>query len=76
MGRVRFQTRLADRRSFTRHRPQAGPSPRLCYASDCTTASAGRELGLEASNVGPLPQTPIPAQTGDGTERVCRSAAP
>jgi putative transposase len=25
------------------------------------------ELGQEASNVGPLPQTPIPAQTGDGT---------
>jgi len=25
------------------------------------------ELGQEASNAGPLPQTPIPAQTGDGT---------
>jgi putative transposase len=30
------------------------------------------ELGQEASNVGPLPQTPIPAQTGNGTERVWR----
>jgi putative transposase len=35
-------------------------------------AQAGRfyraELGQEASNAGPLPQTPIPAQTGDGTK--------
>ena len=30
------------------------------------------ELGQEASNAGPLPQTPIPAQTGDGPEKVCR----
>ena len=30
------------------------------------------ELGQEASNTGPLPQTPIPAQTGDGTEKSCR----
>jgi hypothetical protein len=30
------------------------------------------ELGQEASNAGPLPQTPIPAQTGDGTEGICR----
>jgi hypothetical protein len=25
-------------------------------------------VGQEASNAGPLPHTPIPAQTGDGTE--------
>ena len=31
------------------------------------------ELGQEASNVGPLPQTPIPAQTGDGRYESCRS---
>jgi len=30
------------------------------------------ELGQEASNAGPLPQTPIPAQTGDGAEKSCR----
>jgi putative transposase len=30
------------------------------------------ELGQEASHAGPLPQTPIPAHSGDGTERVCR----
>jgi putative transposase len=30
------------------------------------------ELGQEASNAGPLPQTPIPPQTGDGTNGVCR----
>jgi putative transposase len=30
------------------------------------------ELGQEASHAGPLPQTPIPAQTGDGTAEVCR----
>ena len=30
------------------------------------------ELGQEASNAGPLPQTPIPAQTGDGAEESCR----
>jgi putative transposase len=30
------------------------------------------ELGQEASNAGPLPQTPIPAHTGDGKEKVCR----
>jgi len=30
------------------------------------------ELGQEASNAGPLPQTPIPAQTGDGAKGSCR----
>jgi putative transposase len=30
------------------------------------------ELGQEASNTGPLPQTPIPAQTGDGLKGFCR----
>ena len=30
------------------------------------------ELGQEASNAGPLPQTPIPAQTGDGLKGFCR----
>jgi len=30
------------------------------------------ELGQEASNAGPSPQTPIPAETGDGTKEVCR----
>ena len=32
----------------------------------------GAELGQEASNAGPLPQTPIPAQTGDATKGSCR----
>jgi hypothetical protein len=30
------------------------------------------ELGQEASNADPLPQSPTPVQTGDGTEKVCR----
>jgi putative transposase len=30
------------------------------------------ELGQEASNAGPLPQTPIPAHIGDGTAKVSR----
>jgi hypothetical protein len=30
------------------------------------------ELGQEASNAGPLPQTPIPAQTGDRAVVTCR----
>ena len=30
------------------------------------------ELRQEASNAGPLPQTPIPAQTGDGVTETCR----
>jgi hypothetical protein len=30
------------------------------------------ELGQEASNIGPLPQTPIPANSGDGKTEVCR----
>ena len=30
------------------------------------------ELGQAASNAGPLPQTPIPAQHGDGTTETCR----
>jgi putative transposase len=30
------------------------------------------ELGQEASNAGPLPQTPIPAQTGDRAVATCR----
>jgi hypothetical protein len=30
------------------------------------------ELGQEASNAGPLPQTPIPAQTGEEAAESCR----
>jgi hypothetical protein len=30
------------------------------------------ELGQEASNPGPFPQTPIPAQTRDGAKEFCR----
>jgi hypothetical protein len=37
-------------------------------AADFYTA----EREARDSNAGPLPQTPIPAQTGDGTEKVCR----
>ena len=38
-------------------------------ASSAQAASFSRtEVGQEASNAGPLPDAPIPAQTGDGTE--------
>jgi hypothetical protein len=63
--------------------PESPPSEKRGERGSLSCGSVGQqkggapgfyraELGEEASNAGPLPQTPIPADAGDGTERVCR----
>lgn len=63
----------AWRKEYNEERPHSSLGYRTPKEFAAQAASFYRvELGQEASNVGPLPQTPIPAQTGNGTERVCR----
>jgi putative transposase len=63
----------AWRKEYNEERPHSS----LGYLTPKEFAAQARsfyktELGQEASNTGPLPQTPIPAQTGDGVTEVCR----
>ena len=41
-------------------------------AAVSATCFSVEEVGQEASNADPLPRTPIPAQTGDGSQGFCR----
>jgi len=64
----------AWRKEYNEERPHSSlgyKTPKEFAAAEAASFYRA-ELGQEASNAGPLPQTPIPAQTGDGTERVCR----
>ena len=63
----------AWRKEYNEERPHSSlgyrtPKEFAAQAGSCYRA----ELGQEASNAGPLPQTPIPAQTGDGAKGICR----
>ena len=63
----------AWRKEYNEERPHSSLGYRTPKEFAAQAASFYRvDLGQEASNTGPLPQTPIPAQTGNGTEGVCR----
>ena len=63
----------AWRKEYNEERPHSSLGYKTPKEFAAHAASFYRaELGQEASNAGPLPQTPIPAQTGDGPETVCR----
>jgi putative transposase len=66
--------KIADwRKEYNEQRPHSSLGYKTPEEFAAQAASFSRaELGQEASNAGPLPQTPIPAQTGDGAEKVCR----
>jgi putative transposase len=62
----------AWRKEYNEERPHSSLGYRTPKEFAAQAESFSRaELGQEASNAGPWPQTPIPAQTGDGTEKVC-----
>jgi putative transposase len=76
-----FQNLFDARRKITAWRTEYNeerPHSSLGYKTPKEFAAAQAanfykaELGQEASNTGPLPQAPIPAQTGDGAEKSCR----
>ena len=57
----------AWRKGYNEERPHSSLGYRTPKEFAAQTASFYRaELGQGASNAGPLPQTPIPAVTGDG----------
>jgi putative transposase len=63
----------AWRKDYNEERPHSSLGYRTPKEFAAPAASFYRaELGQEASNAGPLPQIPIPAQTGDGTKETCR----
>jgi len=63
----------AWRKEYNEERPHSSLGYKTPKEFAAHAASFYRaELGQEASNAGPSPQTPIPAETGDGTKEVCR----
>jgi putative transposase len=63
----------AWRKEYNEERPHSSLGYRTPKEFAAQAGSFYRaELGQEASNAGPLPQTPIPAQTGDGAKGICR----
>jgi putative transposase len=62
----------AWRKEYNEERPHSSLGYRTPKEFAAQAESFSRaELGQEASNAGPWLRTPIPAQTGDGTEKVC-----
>ena len=61
------------RKEYNEERPHSSLGYRTPeeFAAQAASLYVG-ELGQEASNTGPLPQTPIPALPGDGTQGFCR----
>jgi putative transposase len=63
----------AWRTEYNQERPHSSLGYRTPNEFAAQAASFYRaELGQEDSSAVPLPQTPIPAQTGDGADGVCR----